>query len=104
MLFRDVVKLVGTTWGEDEWGYPIEIPTRRQVFANRKSVRQSEFYQAAIAGLKPEIMFEVRTVEYRGEKSLEHEGTEYNIIRTYDKNGEITELICAGLVNPNGDA
>jgi len=98
MLFRDVIKLISITPGGNEIGDPIEISTERQVFANKKSIRQNEFYQAAASGLKPEIMFEIRSVEYQGEKKLEHETKEYNIIRTFDK-GEITELICSGLVN-----
>jgi hypothetical protein len=44
-------------------------------------------------------MFEVRTSEYKDERKLSYNGKEYTIIRSYDKNGEITELICSGLVN-----
>lgn len=93
MLYRDVIMLLGITMGENEIGDPIKIPTSRQVFANKKSIRQSEFYQAAATGLKPEVMFEIRSGEYEGEQRLEHDGREYNIIRTYDK-GELLEIVC----------
>lgn len=98
MLFRDVITLKGITYGENDIGDPIKIPTSREVYANRKSIRQSEFYQAMATGLKPEIMFEIRSVEYKGETKLEYAGKDYTIIRTYDK-GEIMELVCQGLVN-----
>jgi SPP1 family predicted phage head-tail adaptor len=101
ILFRDVVLLKGETiYTENDMGDTIEnSPKPRQVFANKKSIGQSEFYQAAATGLKPEIKFEVRTIEYEGERILEFNNSNYTILRTYDKNGEITELICSGLVN-----
>src|SRR5690606_6882543 len=104
MLWRDVIELVSVTWSEDEFGFPIEIKTERQAFANKKAVRQSEFYQAAMAGLKPELMFEVRSAEYRGEQTLIYEGKEYTVLRTYDKSGEVMELVCTGLVSENAHA
>jgi SPP1 family predicted phage head-tail adaptor len=101
MLFRDVVLLKGeNSFSENDIGDTIEFPSNpRQVFANRKSISQTEFYQAAATGLKPEIKFEVRTIEYQGERLLEFNNRDYTILRTYDKNGEITELVCSGLVN-----
>jgi SPP1 family predicted phage head-tail adaptor len=98
MLFRDVVDLLSVTTTENSIGDTIETETPRQVFANKKSIRQSEFYQAAMTDLRPELMFEVRTIEYDDEPKLKYDSKTYNIIRTYSKNGEITELICSGLV------
>ena len=99
MLFRDVISLITVTTTENELGDTIEVSTERQVFADKQSVRQSEFYQAAATGLRPELMFVVRTIEYNGETKLKYNGKEYSIIRTYDKDGELTELICQGTVN-----
>ena len=99
MLFRDVIDLISVTYEQSPSGAPIEVETPRQVFANRRSVRQSEFYAAAMVGLRPEIMFEVRTIEYNGEEKLEYQGKRYDILRTYDKNGEVTELVCKAAVN-----
>jgi len=95
MLFRDVIDLVGVTETPDGSGGIVETETIRQVFADKKSIRQAEFYQAAAAGLRPEIMFIIRSVDYQDERSLSHEGKKYNVIRTYDKNGEMVELICS---------
>lgn len=102
MLFRDVIKLIGVTYTTNDLGDYVEVPTEREVFANKKSIRQNEFYQAMATGLRPELMFEIRTIDYEDEQKLSYEGKTYSIIRTYDKNGEMTELICQGLVNNAG--
>lgn len=99
MLFRDVIKLISTSDTANAIGDPVETQTKRDVFAEKKSVRQNEFYQAAATGLKPELMFVIRSVEYNNEPKLEYNSKAYNIIRVYDKDGEFTELICSGIVN-----
>lgn len=99
MLFRDVVKLISVTVTENDMGDIIETPVEREVFADKQSIRQSEFYQAAATGLRPELMFVVRSIDYEGEPKLKYNGKTYTIIRTYDKDGELTELICQGVVN-----
>ncbi len=99
MLFKDVISLITITTTENELGDTIEVPTERQVFADKQSIRQSEFYQAAATGLRPELMFVVRSIDYNQEPKLKHGDKTYTIIRTYDKDGELTELICQGVVN-----
>jgi SPP1 family predicted phage head-tail adaptor len=99
MLFKDVISLITITTTENELGDTIEVPTERQVFADKQSIRQSEFYQAAATGLRPELMFVVRSIDYNQEPKLKHGDKTYTIIRTYDKDGELTELICQGTVN-----
>lgn len=97
MLWRDTIDLVSVTYQQDDNGEWVADETKRQVMADKQSVRQSEFYQAAMAGLRPEIMFLIRSVEYQGEQQLEYDSRRYNIIRTYDKDGEFTELVCERL-------
>lgn len=99
MRWSNVIKLITVTYTENDIGDIIASNTERTIYANKKSIRQQEFYQAQATGLKPELMFEVRSVEYNNESKLSYNNKEYNIIRTYDKNGEITELICQGVVN-----
>ena len=99
MLFRDVINLVSIATTENDMGDIIEVETKREVFADKKSIRQNEFYQAQATGLRPELMFVIRTIEYEQEPKLEYDSKTYNIIRTYDKDGELTELVCQGLVN-----
>lgn len=96
--WSDEIELVPLVEGTNSVGDPVLVDGEpRRVYANRRSVRQSEFYQAMQTGLRPELMFEIRSAEYQGEPKLRYGDTEYNIIRTYDK-GEIMELVCGGLV------
>ncbi|RUS47562.1 phage head closure protein [Cohnella sp. AR92] len=96
MMWRDVISLIPTLEGRDSYGDETETDgDPREVFANKKSVRQSEFYQALAAGLKPEIVFEVREQEYQDEKKARYGETDYHIIRTFSRNGEILELVCS---------
>ncbi|MGJ9383233.1 phage head closure protein [Salipaludibacillus sp. CF4.18] len=92
------VDLITTTYTENAMGDSIEAETSRTVFANKKSIRQSEFYQAAMSDLRPELMFEIRAEEYADETKLKFNYKTYDIIRAYSKNGEIAELTCQGLV------
>ena len=72
-------------------GEPVQSYEWREVYANRKSIRQSEFYQAGNIGLKPELMFEVHNFEFNNDEKVKCDGKEYSIIRTYDK-GDVIEL------------
>lgn len=95
MIWRDTIDLVAVSQTQDEYGAPVESETTIQVFANKKSIRQSEFYQALTTGLELEIMFEIRSIEYGGESRIRFENELYYIIRTHSKNEEILELICS---------
>lgn len=93
-MWKDIIELgvnpVTTTYEQPD------IPTEwTTVFANKKSVRQSEFYQAAGVGLKPELVFEIKSFEYSDNRYVKHEGKLYNILRTYVRN-DIMELVVTG--------
>ena len=98
-MFKEIVSLVSYVDGTNEMGDPIKVPTLREVFANRLSIKQSEFYQAMSVGMRPEITFEVRIIDYTQENLLNYKGKPYTIIRTYEKQNEFIELVCQGLVN-----
>lgn len=78
-------------------GQIIKSITWTTVYCNKKSIRQSEHYAAANVGLKPEIMFEVHTHEYKGHEMVKFGEIEYAITRTYEK-ADVTELICQARV------
>jgi len=99
MRHDKVIKLIGVTYDQNDPGDPIEVKTEREVFAEKKSVRQSEFYQAAATGLKPELTFIIWTREYNDESKLSYNSKEYSIIRTFERDDERIELACSGLVN-----
>lgn len=96
MLWRDTLDLVTTTQSQNSFGEYVDgTPSKRTVFANKKSIRQSEFYQAHAQGIRPEVMFEVRVIDYADETRLEYDSKVYFIVRTYSKNDETLELICS---------
>lgn len=101
MRMDQVIILIGEATGGESSGIgdPVAVDRRRETFAQMNSIRQSEFYQAAAAGMKPEITFTIYKDEYAGEKKLEHDGTVYQIIRTFAKEKKFLEIVCSGLVN-----
>lgn len=96
MIFNKTVQLISITYTQDDIGQQIETPTYRKVYAAKKSVPQSEFYDAGQTSIKPSAVFIVRTGEYKGETKLRYpatdSGTVYSIYRTYDIKDEMTEL------------
>lgn len=95
-------------WGDVVYlGTPVETIVNGEVitsytsvkrYVNRLSIRQNEYYDAMNTGLKPELMFEIRTLEYNGQPTLKHNNIDYSVMRTYDK-GEFTELIVSRNLN-----
>lgn len=93
MLFSDVINLVKISNSKNEYFDIVQTETKRQVYANKKSIKMSEFYQAQVVGMKPELIFEIWANEYEGDEYIEFDGTKYKIIRTYMKNVDILELV-----------
>ena len=94
MQWSDEVILKSYTYAENDIGDSIKTKSERKVYANKKSVTRTEFYQAVAVSLHPEIIFEVMTIDYENEKLLSYGSIEYNILRTYSANFEQTDLIC----------
>lgn len=98
-MYNDVITLVSEVNTVDEYGDMIVDRSERTVFAQLKSIGQSEFYQAQAVGLKPEIKFVLPDfLEYHNEKVVKYqpfngELEEYTVLRTYRNNNEM-ELIC----------
>ena len=111
------IYLIGANIIEDEIGNQIEIPIEvsgaytvfpamglgvcpnvifeRMVFAEELAIFSSEFYNAALTGLRPEKIFEIYTQEYDGEAKLKHNNITYRIIRTsLGKTKEKPRLTC----------
>lgn len=80
---------------EDDIGNQIPSdPIETTILCGLKSVGRSEFYNAAVAGLRPELVFVVHAYEYDGQRSIKFEGIEYRVIRTYSVSFEEMELTC----------
>lgn len=88
----DLIKHGKTT--TDDWGNPISIDERWQVYAEQMSVGQNEFYRAANQGLKPNFVFEIYAEEFKDADLLIYEEAEYTIIRTYQRTLDKLELVC----------
>ena len=97
MIHNQIIKLINVIVTEDAIGNQIASTTERAVYANEYYVSQSEFYNAAVAGLKPEKQFEMYSYEYQDEPKLEHDGVTYNIIRT-EKRGDKIRLTCERII------
>ena len=92
---NEVIALINMAVSSDEIRNQIETPMERTVFARELAVFSSEFYRAAVVGLRAEKIFEVYTREYQGEDRLKHNSITYRIIRTsYGKTSEDTRLTC----------
>lgn len=97
MPWSDVVYLVGLEEGRDEDGFPAIVESEpRKVFANRKSIRSSEYYQAKQSGIDLAFAYKIRSIDYDGEEYLYlsvDDEVPHEIERTYEK-GEFIELTC----------
>jgi SPP1 family predicted phage head-tail adaptor len=98
MFYRDVITLIAVTQTTNSIGDPVQTKTKRDVFADRQGVRQSEFYQALATGIRPELMFVIKAIDYSQEGLIEYNSKEYSVIRTGNKDGENIELVCQGLL------
>ena len=99
-MFDSVISLMKETNTINEYGDTVQTFAERTVFAEVKSIGQSEFYQAEAVGLKPEIKFVIADfADYQNEKQLKYTpfgGTEeiYTVLRTY-RNKINLEIVCA---------
>ncbi|MEF2819464.1 MAG: phage head closure protein [Clostridium sp.] len=72
-----------------------------RIYAKKKSITQSEFYQAQAQGFKPELKFEINSFEYEDNKKIRYKGRIYKILRTYEVSTEKLEIVCIGNINGN---
>ena len=78
------IKLISITVTDDDIGNQVETETTNEVWAEETGVRQSEFYNAAVTGLKPEKTFIIWANEYDGQTKIETDGVKYKLIRAYN--------------------
>lgn len=97
-MYDTPIKLVKETIEVDTYGDQTKTETDRTVYADVLSIRQSEFYQAAAVGMKPEIVFLLADyLEYEEEKKVKYrprgavQDRVYDVLRTYQKK-ETNEL------------
>ena len=97
MGYNDVITLVGYTETVDRYGLVKRTETTKDIFAQVRSIGQSEFYQAAASGLKPEIKFVIADYwDYDDQKEIIYDSKRYNVLRTY-RTGNALEITVVGL-------
>lgn len=81
----DIISLIAVAETQDqttmEWIREESEP--RTIFVRVESVERSEFYDAAQAGLSPEMKVVTPFVNYRGEKIAVYNETRYTVTRAY---------------------
>ena len=99
-MFDSIITLKKETNTINEYGDTVQTFTERNVFAEVKSIGQSEFYQAQATGLKPEIKFVIADfADYQNEKVLsykafgENTAEDYTVLRTYRDKLNL-EIVC----------
>jgi len=100
-MWCDILYLLEEIETFDKLNRPHRSYKETKVYANKISVKRTEFYQAQAAGFKPEKCFEVRTVEFNEDihTHVKYNDVVYKILRSYEKDSEITELTLTGLAN-----
>lgn len=85
----------------DQYGNEIQTITETEVFVQPRGVYQSEFYNAAQAGLHPSItLYLTNREDYHGEKVLTFENKDYSVIRVdWNAQRDGISLICEERVN-----
>ena len=80
----------------DEYGNEVIAYTDKTVYVQPRGVYHAEFYNAAQLGLHPSVTFQMANkADYSGEKIIEWEGKQYNVIRTdWNAQRDRISLIC----------
>lgn len=94
MTYDHELILFTQTIVEDELGNQIPGEVPRAILCNVKSIGRTEFYSAAGAGLKPELVFIINKYEYQNEDKVKFEELPYKVIKTYSTGSEEIELTC----------
>lgn len=103
MMFDEIISLIRQTEQPDEYGDTVCTKTERQVYAEIMSIGQTEFYQAADKGLKPEVKFKLADYEdFQGEKYIKYKNTVYEVLRTYKTSRNELEITVHGGVKDGG--
>ncbi|PGN26272.1 phage head closure protein [Bacillus thuringiensis] len=92
---NDILLFPIVTVVEDELGQKEGIKTfSRQVFCEKRSIPQSEFFQAGQSGIKASCILIVHLLDYQEETSVKYGEKTYSVYRTYERDDEKVELYC----------
>ena len=97
-MFSEVIDLVSFNTIIDDNGFEVNTEIKKEVFADKKSIRSSEFYEAQKLGYKLSVMFVIKPYEYDGQEYIYYENQKYKVERTYEKDTENLEIICSKVI------
>ncbi len=100
MYFKNVGYLMKENTTLDSKNRPKVTYTESLFYCNEKSIGQSEFYQSASVGFKPEIKLEAKLIDLTNVTHIRYNNTIYKILRTYKKE-DIVELVLTSTVVEN---
>ena len=100
MYFKNVGYLMKEITTLDSKNRPKVTYTESLFYCNEKSIGQSEFYQSASVGFKPEIKLEAKLIDLTNVTHIRYNNTIYKILRTYKKE-DIVELVLTSTVVEN---
>lgn len=98
-MFNSVITLIKTipNGSVDEYGDPVDVEVKRDLFCAILSIGQSEFYQAQTIGVKPQIKAVISDyLDYQDEQEAVVEGIRYKVLRTYRKMSNELEITLYG--------
>jgi hypothetical protein len=96
MLWNEVIELGQATETITNWE-PIRTYAWTQVFADKRSVKRSERANQMAIGVKPELIFTIRTGEFSDHEKVRYKSKEYFIVSTYEV-GDMLELTLTSTV------
>ena len=92
-MYNDVITLLAVTEAENDIGDLIETVTRKDVFAEVRSIGMKESYESLSVGLKPEMTFVLADYyDYDGQEFVEYNSVRYRVFRTYRKRTNELEI------------
>lgn len=88
------IKLISSMFQNDEYGVGRKTEEVREVFADVKTVTQTEWFNGGRNGLNPAYKMVLYAFEYNDEQTIEYSGKRYNVYRTFQPNPDKIELYC----------
>lgn len=95
MFFSEKIKLRKVSVTLDSYGDAIKSYTDTEVFADKKSVTRSEFYQSNLSGIKIDTVFVIHAEDFSNQTMVTYGDANYEIVRAYQKGEGTVELMCA---------
>ena len=100
-MWRDIAYLIDTVESVDAYGDITVIEVPKEIYCNICSISQKEFYQAQSVGFQPEIKIEMMSIDFNSEKFVEVSGKRYRILRSYERQDEVVELVLTSINERN---